>query len=157
MVNEIKGNMLEQENGILCHQTNYQGVMGGGIAAAIREKLLTEQHYKNYQDFCRKCGANALGYVQWLYLTETRILANCFCQNAFESPDADGTITNYAAMKECFEKVREFSEKYNLPVFIPGGMGCGIAGGNWIKVRSIIGAVFDDSKIPITIVWLEEA
>ena len=155
MVRSIKGDMLEQKYGILCHQTNYEGVMGGGIAAVIWDKLLSDQHRKNYTDFCRKSGKTALGYAQFLFIRETLIIANCFSQNGFNEPDADGSITNYAAMRECFEKVRDFAKQMGLPVFIPYGMGCGVAGGKWDKVVAIINDIFGKSDVVVTIVRLE--
>ena len=156
MVKEIKGNLLEQNKGILCHQTNYEGVMGGGIALAIWNKLLTDQNRKNYTDFCRKHGKTALGYAQFLFLKEDLIVANCYSQNGFDESDADGNITNYGAMRKCFVNVLDFALEHKLPlIFIPYGMGCGIAGGNWDKVRSIIEDVFSESDVTATIVQLE--
>lgn len=156
MLREIKGDMLEQKKGILCHQTNYDGVMGGGIAYAIWDKLLTYQHKKNYVNFCRDNGKDSLGYVQFLFLKTDLIIANCFSQNGFNEPDASGSITNYEAMRGCFIKVRDFSLQKKLPlVFIPYGMGCGIAGGDWGRVRRIIEDVFGESDVMATIIRLE--
>lgn len=156
MVKEIKGDLLKQEKGFLCHQTNYEGVMGGGIAYAIWNKLLTDQDRKSYEFYCRECGKDALGYVQFLFLKNDLIVANCFSQNGFDEPDAAGNITNYKAMRECFVKVRDLALKRKLPlVFIPYGMGCGIAGGKWDKVRGIIEDVFGASEVTATIVRLE--
>lgn len=156
MVKEIKGDLLEQKRGILCHQTNYEGIMGGGIARAIWDRLLTDRNRIAYTGFCRKYGKNLLGYTQFLFLEKELIVANCYSQNGFDEPDADGNITNYDAMRECFVKVLDFALEQKLPiVFIPYGMGCGIAGGNWDKVRSIIEDVFGESDVTATIVQLE--
>ena len=45
MIQEIEGDLLCFPANILCHQTNYYGVMDGGIAAAIRylERCCTAQ------------------------------------------------------------------------------------------------------------------
>lgn len=156
MVKEIKGNLLEQEKGILCHQTNYEGVMGGGIALAIWNTLLTEQTRKKYVQFCEKSGRDALGNVQFLFVKDDLVVANCYSQNGFNEPDAYGSITNYDAMRDCFVKVRDFSLQQNLPlVFVPYGMGCGIAGGDWRMVRGIIADVFGMSDVTAAIVKLE--
>lgn len=156
MVREIKGDLLEQEKGILCHQTNYEGVMGGGIALTIWNTLLTEQTRKNYVEFCEDSGKDALGFVQFLFVKEDLIVANCFSQNGFSEPDAYGSITNYDAMRNCFVKVRDFAIQTNLPfVYIPYGMGCGIAGGKWDTVQGIIEDVFGASDVTAMIVRLE--
>ena len=38
MLKYIKGDITEIESGIICQQTNCQGVMGSGLAKAIRDK-----------------------------------------------------------------------------------------------------------------------
>ena len=130
--------------------------MGGGIAYAIWNKLLTTKNRKSYEDFCRKYGKKALGYVQFLLLKDDLIVANCFSQNGFDEPDVTGNITNYEAMRKCFVQVRDLALQQNLTlVFIPYGMGCGIAGGKWDKVRGIIEDVFGASEVTATIVRLE--
>ena len=48
MLTEQTGDILKITNGIICHQTNYHGTMGGGVAAGIAEKLLTPEQYKEY-------------------------------------------------------------------------------------------------------------
>lgn len=52
MINYIDGNMLEFDADILCHQVNCKGVMGGGVAKQIREKLLTAQQFESYRSLC---------------------------------------------------------------------------------------------------------
>lgn len=49
MVREITGDLLSCDADVICHQVNYYGVMGGGIAAAIRRRVLTDSQYSNYQ------------------------------------------------------------------------------------------------------------
>lgn len=156
MINTILGDILEQTHGILCHQTNYDGVMGGGIAASIWNRLLTDQLKNNYVDFCRKNGKGTLGFAQFLFVRNDLIIANCFSQNGFDEPDADGSITNYEEMRECFETVYDFAKQRKLPVFIPHGMGCGIAGGDWTKVLGIIDDVFNKPDVSTTIVKLDQ-
>ena len=54
MINEIKGNALNVECDVLAHQTNYFGVMGGGIAFQIRKQLLSKQNFDDYQKYCNE-------------------------------------------------------------------------------------------------------
>lgn len=49
MIQEIEGDLLCFPTNILCHQTNYYGVMDGGIAAAIRKKILTDRAVQRIQ------------------------------------------------------------------------------------------------------------
>lgn len=42
----IKGDLLNCGADIICHQTNFFGMMGGGVAASIWNKLLDQQDRK---------------------------------------------------------------------------------------------------------------
>ena len=152
MVTEISGNIfdcIKDGGGILCHQTNYQGVMGAGIALAIRQKLLTGRQYQNYTDLCMREGRKLLGKVAFQYCRDDVTLANCFCQDEWET---DGALTLYAEMYRCFQDVRREAVNGAKRVYIPYKMGCGIAGGDWSKVCWIINAVFDNTDVEVYIV-----
>lgn len=155
MIEEIKGDLLTSGADILCHQTNYVGVMGAGIAYAIKTKLLTQEQYTEYQQYCQLHGAAALGSVQFIHLSNGQYVANVFSQDDFYSKRKD-TITDYSAMEKALIEVDKFALANRLTVAIPGYMGCGIAGGDWEKVRHIIRKVFRHSRTDCTIVYKEE-
>lgn len=155
MIREMKGDLIRDGRGILCHQVNYLGVMGGGIALSIKDKLLTDKQYKCYQAECLSYGSETLGEVMYMTCKDGRIVANMFSQNDF-SAFRNGDITNYEAMEKCFRGIRAYAEQHNLPVSIPGYIGCGIAGGDWNHVMGIIYSVFQDSNIDVVIVYWEK-
>lgn len=158
MIHNISGDaLIACKGGILCHQTNYFGVMGAGIAYAIRTKLLDKEAYRAYVDLCKLNGESLLGVVQFLYLNDGDIIvANCFSQRDMDNAYPNGRIkplTDYNYVRICFEVVRNCAEKtYHCPVYIPYKYGCGIAGGDWSKVQEIINDVFKDSLIDVYIV-----
>lgn len=152
MIEEIKGDLLTSGADILCHQTNYVGVMGAGIAYAIKTKLLTPEQYMEYQRYCQLHGSMALGSVQFIHLSNGQYVANVFSQDDFYSKRKD-TITDYEAMEKALIKVDKFAHANGLTVAIPGYMGCGIAGGDWEKVRRIIRRVFKFSQTNCIIVY----
>lgn len=152
MIKEIKGDLLTPGADILCHQTNYVGVMGAGIAYAIKTKLLTPEQYMEYQRYCQLHGAAALGSVQFIHLSNGQYVANVFSQDDFYSKRKD-TITDYDAMEKALIEVDNFAHANGLTVAIPGYMGRGIAGGDWEKVRRIIRRVFKFSQTDCTIVY----
>ena len=41
MVHEMTGDLLSCDADYICHQTNFYGVMGAGVAASIHSKLLS--------------------------------------------------------------------------------------------------------------------
>lgn len=66
MVHEMTGDLLSCDADYICHQTNFYGVMGAGVAASIHSKLLSPAAYSVYQRLCRKMGRDLLGEVQYL-------------------------------------------------------------------------------------------
>ena len=156
MIHNISGDALTAcKGGILCHQTNYFGVMGAGIAAAIKVKLLSRDNYMEYVHVCKKLGRKILGLVQFLDVPNGTIVANCFSQDDEANAYPNGRIaplTNYKAVRLCMESVRSRAEFLNKPVYLPYKYGCGIAGGDWNKVQEIINDVFQDSTVDVYIV-----
>lgn len=153
MVKNINGDLLQVEAGIIGHQTNYYGVMGAGVALAIRENLLPDQEFAAYQALCRRAGKMLLGTVQVLPLVDGRFVANIFSQG--EATD-DGYLTDYDAMKNALIYLRDYAATQEKGVALPAGMGCGIAGGDWSIVESIIREVFGESEVECTIVKREQ-
>lgn len=145
MIKEFKGNLLDSDCDIVCHQVNLQGVMGGGLALQIATKYPNCE--KSYQEiskeydmrgdiyfFCYK-GKNGLG----------RYIANCFSQN-------EDFTTNYEWLESCVEKVINFAKIFHLKtVGIPKNYGCGIAKGNWEIVKSIWTDKFKHNDIELQI------
>lgn len=155
MVHEITGDALDFHSGILCHQTNFFGVMGAGIAATIRDKLLTSAQYREYVNLCREYGSDLLGNVQYLRCEDGTVVANCFSQDDARLDYPKGRIaplTDYNAMLSCFMNVLQTALNIEKDVYMPYKIGCGIAGGDWRKVRSIINEVFAGSPVNVYIV-----
>ena len=100
MVKTIKGDLLECGANLLCHQVNYYGVMGGGIAASIRDKALSRDSYLAYRDLCREYGREALGHVQYLPYKghDKQYIVNMFCQDD-DHPDDEWNVTDYSEMQ----------------------------------------------------------
>lgn len=162
MIQEVYGDLLTCGADIICHQANFYGTMGGGVARSIWNKLLDDNARYAYQDLCCKQGRRLLGSVQSLpFRYEDGRLAqvfNLFCQD--DRPQPDGSITRYDCMYSCLKYVEGFArlhpgKRWRLSVALPGGMGCGIAAGDWPTVRSIIEDVFGDSPVSCTIVFLD--
>lgn len=152
-VSEFRGDLIRDGRGILCHQVNFFGVMGGGIARSIKDKLLSDREYRHYQSDCERLGAALLGKVLYLPALDGRTVANMYCQRANV---VDNSLTDYKAMRECLEEVRTVALGGKLPVSIPGHLGCGIAGGDWNTVWKIILDVFADSPVRASIIYWEQ-
>ena len=144
MLTEMTGDILNVKDGIICHQVNYFGVMGGGVAAAIAENILTEEQYKSYTDYCKQAGRTALGTVQFIGCANRLIVANMFCQDDARARGGmtEAGITDYDAMHKCFVRVRSMATLQGKRVYFPRNLGCGIAGGDWSTVKFIMEDAF---------------
>ena len=135
--------------------------MGGGIAYAIRQKLLPKAAYEEYERRCEAGGKQNLGTVLWSKLPSgapKKYVANCFSQLGGENTAGefeDDGITSYTAMRRCFEEVRAFALRNKLSIIIPGYIGCGIAGGDWGRVSRLINDVFMRVPLEVHVCYLE--
>lgn len=141
----IKGDLLNCGADIICHQTNFFGMMGGGVAASIWNKLLDQQDRKEYCSLCRDMRGSLLGSVQMLTHHGKPYVANLFSQMA--EPDKFDSLTDYRKLRRCLHEVKMFAKRCGYTVAMPGFLGCGIAGGNWDEVYKIILETFE--KYPL--------
>ena len=82
-----------------------------------------------------------------------RLVANVFGENI---PSGKGLDTDYEALEHGLRTLYKFAKKEHLIVAIPGLMGCGLAGGDWNIVRSMIENIFGNSEVPLEIVFFLE-
>lgn len=135
----VRGDLLSISEGVIAHQTNLYGSMGGGVALALATKYPTLQNI--YGAFCKKNKVK-LGQVQHVHVSDDLTIANCFSQQLM--PIADNGqpvppkfgITSYDSIIRCFEYVDYYRGK--CEVYVPYLYGCGIAGGKWEIVLAIL-------------------
>lgn len=148
------------KQGIILHQVNCKGVMGCGVALAIRNKW--PKVYDRYREQYHKA---KLGMIQIVHIkvsedfqssdhhTNSEAISedNLFVVNLFAQDryGRDKRYTDYDALESCLEKISiwQFKNHPNLPVYIPYKMGCGNAGGNWDIVYAIIQNTILDARI----------
>lgn len=134
----VDGDILNVKSGMIIHQVNNCGKMGAGLAADIRK--LYPAHYSDYmsvytssqKDINNKNKSSALlgSYVDTVIGDLT--IRGIFSQDGY-GRDKQYTSNDY--FKKCLEDIA----KLNLDaVYIPYQIGCGLAGGNWEEISSII-------------------
>lgn len=129
MVNYVKGNLLDSNCDYICHQVNCQGVMGSGIARQIRERW--PEVYEEYKKLCDSWYPDdLLGGIQI-----AGHVVNMFSQDSF---GYDGRrYTSYDAFVECLLKFRNYIP-YGCTIGFPKNIGCGLGGGNWQIISTMI-------------------
>lgn len=146
MIKEYKGDLLKSGCDIICHQVNLQGCMGGGLAKQIATKY--PECEKKYQKTCKKYDLWELSGKVQIYRTDTgQYIANCFSQDEWFR-------TEYIWLEEIVKNIRDFADYIGAKTIgIPKNYGCGIAIGNWEKVKRIWTNIFKDIKSIELQIW----
>lgn len=147
----VQQDMTELSSGVLFHQVNCRGVMGGGIAYAFARKWpeLEEKYRQLCEEFnCDK--TRLLGKV-WTYgVNKDLVIANVFGQGDVSRSER---MTSYDATVNAFERIqRSVARTPNgmfarLPLYFPFKMGCGLGGGDWAIYSAIIDRYFPNAII----------
>lgn len=134
---------------LIAHGCNAQGVMGSGVALAIRNKWpKAYEDYKNHHTkFGLKVGQNIYSY------TNKKIIANCITQE-FYGRASDRRYVSYDGIAECMRKLYFLSKLKNLNVALPL-IGARLGGGKWSIISKIIEGTFVD-VVPNVYVLSEE-
>ena len=154
MIEYIKGNILNVTEGIIVQQVNCKGVMGAGLAKQIRDKWpYIYDDYKARIDNAANT-KELLGKTLFNNVENNLFVASIFGQYDY----GHGTkFTIYPALFKGIDYVFGMAEADQIPVYIPKGLGCGLAGGNWDFVEAYIQDLdlFFDKEIKIIIVEKE--
>lgn len=145
MIKYVKGDLLNAEQNIIVHQVNCRGVMGSGVAKAIRDKY--PEAYRRYLQMYRasldsKFSDPLLGQAQ-LITIDDKTIVNLFGQDNYLPRGT--TQTSYDALVIGFNEIKS-STKEDLAM---PKIGCGLGGGDWKIVSAIIESVFDDRDVYI--------
>ena len=155
----IKGDILDIENGILCHQVNCQGVMGAGLALQIMKK-----YPKVFVDYEHQCdlitktnGRKALlGSMHATVVNPDLAIANCFGQFNYSTSHYDiVTYTDYPALENALLQVIVMSRVTGAEIYVPYKMGCGLARGDWEIIQDLLFKLEDEQDIEFNIVRRE--
>lgn len=167
---EIEGNLLETECTVIAHQVNCMGVMGSGVARAIKNKWIDV--FLEYLKGIQTLDHNCLGGCFIVPAEENKYVANLFGQyfyngyfndqelymkqELWKRPglDENGNLrfTNYEALYTSLEQLKEEMVKYGVnSVAFPYGMGAVRGGGNWEVIKKMIEEIFKNTNIRVEI------
>lgn len=139
MIKIVNGDLLQSNLPLIAHQTNCLGVMGAGIAMAIKNKW--NSVYTQYVNICKnfEYSKDLLGKCQICVTGEfpIKFVANLFGEYSFTESVApfENRHTDYNALKKALLNLKAFCEDEEVTeVGIPYKLGCGLAGGDWDEV-----------------------
>ena len=133
----LEGDILNIAHGIIVHQVNCRMVMGAGLALQIRKKW--PRHYEDFMSRIPHLGG----------LVITQVNSDLYIVGVYGQEDfgRGKCQTNYDALVKGLRAIQTMSREKNLPVYLPFGIGCGLAGGSWDIVEQIIASNVPDSII----------
>lgn len=138
---------MKSDADVICQQVNCKNVMGAGLAKAIYTKWPIVKRL--YHEFCSEFDSpyDLLGKVQIIRQPEIPFdIANIFGQLNFGRKPV--RYTDYNALIAAFAEIHSKYGEDNIIAF-PYGIGCGLGGGDWDTVLSIIKECFYDRTIRI--------
>jgi len=147
----IKKNLAEVTNGVIAHGVNCRGVMGSGVAKALRDVHPTIfEPYKRLCDASKSAGnlESLLGKAQLITVhniwtrthQEYLSVANCFTQLNYGN---DGKVyADPEAIFKSLDHVFFISSLYQVDVYMPK-IGCGLGGLIWSDLESEIQKIYD--------------
>jgi O-acetyl-ADP-ribose deacetylase (regulator of RNase III) len=145
MITYKRGDVTNASEQLIVHGCNAQGVMGSGVALAIRRKWpWVYDAYAQLQPPIR------LGHVQFI---ETKPNSSQYVGNAItqEYYGKSGTrFVSYDAIDECMQRVHLFLYDNELidSVAMPK-IGAGLGGGDWGVIEAIIKDRLADHNVSI--------
>jgi len=138
--------ILSVPGGVIVHSANAKGVMGAGLALAIRERW--PRVYTLYRSAVER-GAMRLGDCMVMQVGPSLWVATLIGQEDYGREP--GTVyTDYAAVRSGLKLLATALAGMKIqdqPVYFPFRMGCGLGGGNWDIVHQLILDQFPQAMI----------
>jgi O-acetyl-ADP-ribose deacetylase (regulator of RNase III) len=153
MIKHITKDITTVTSGIICSQVNCMGVMGSGVALAIKNKWpKVYDRYVKLHEIYKEQQWRLLGSFQKIRLDDNLFIINLFGQYDF---GYDGQRrTEYGSLAESLNKLS--TELYQMlrendDIYIPYKMGCDRGGGDWNIVYDMIKTLLDNDNRTIYI------
>lgn len=136
----IPGDIRNVDRGYIVHQVNCQGHIGAGVSGVICEKWPAVR--RSYERACAgKTPQERFGQCVGTVVSHNAdgsrlVVVNSFSQ--LDYGDAARTHRVYTDEDVLIDNVRrvvEVANREGKAVFVPDHIGCGLAGGNWERVR----------------------
>lgn len=146
----INGNLLDSKADLIIHQVNCLGVMGGGVALAIKNKwpVVFEEYeklFRNSNDWSREL----LGRIQVVKINETQSVVNLFGQ---AECGYGGRFTSYDAVDDALAKIVTYCTNNGVKsVALPYKMSSDRGGANWNVILEMVKQRFEPLDIDVEI------
>lgn len=134
---------------IICHVCNDMGRWGKGFVLAVSRRWSEPE--EAYRKWFRE-GATAgfaLGAVQFVQVEPFVWIANMIGQHGIKR-GRSGPPIRYPAIESCLRAVAIKATELSATVHMPR-IGCGLAGGEWMKIEPLILAELTSHRIAVAV------
>ena len=140
----ITQDLLKIETGIICHAVNCFGFWGAGLAKHLKYK-----YPKAFAEYEQVTNSSVAKRYYFLGTVKTTAVDNVVIASLFTQYDTSVAHrkTEYCAVIHAIKQLADIERQLNLPVYIPFKMCCGLGGGDWNIVYSIIEAFLPNAII----------
>ena len=132
-ISYVTENLLKYSEGILLHGCNAKGVMGSGVAKAIRAKypIAYEVYHKTFKD-----DGLDLGDIVYVEINKYLWIANGITQASYGRTGAQ--FIDYDAINSVMININAFAKKHGIKTVAMPLIGAGLGGGSWTTISGII-------------------
>lgn len=127
---------------IIAHICNDIGGWGRGFVLSVTKRYpIAEASYRAWSK--GQAIANApfvLGEIQLVHVADQTFVANMIGQHGVNVDENGKPPIRYDAVEKCLTRLREYAKAGNASVHMPR-IGCGLAGGKWSEIESIVNRV----------------
>lgn len=125
-LNEVTGDILSIDRGVICHGVNLQNKFGSGLAGAIAAKWPYAKEV--YHWAFRGAFPPQLGDYEYAVVAPEVTVAHCFTQ---EHCGYDGKrYASLPAIRTALTPILAMANYQSVPVYLPR-IGCGLGGLSW--------------------------
>jgi O-acetyl-ADP-ribose deacetylase (regulator of RNase III) len=134
---------------LICHICNDLGGWGKGFVLALSRRWAEpERKYRAWYADRRRNGFG-LGSVQFVQVEPYIWIANMVAQRGMKR-GSSGPPIRYDAVAECLQQVAAKARELGASVHMPR-IGCGLAGGDWSVIESLIEQHLVEVGVPVTV------
>ena len=133
---------------LIAHVCNDLGKWGKGFVMALSALAGPQRVYREWH---RNRGLNdfGLGAVQFVQVEHYIWVSNMVAQHGVKGNSRTPPI-RYEAVEECLGKLAQKAQEMNASVHMPR-IGCGLAGGNWERIESLVLKAVCQLDVPVTV------
>lgn len=131
----IPGSITDIKSGVVCHQVNCMGAIGAGVSGVIIKKWPAVG--KEYMHICQytQNPEHLFGHWYLVRVDDKLSIYSIFSQFNYGNSAKTGQV--YTDINLLSKALHDIASRSEI-VYIPYGIGCGLAGGNWNELVQLI-------------------